>query len=268
MNYDFNLDSAGGQQDFKNWVSRTVKNEINSYARQVLGVSNTNASAVSAGVSSSAASSASNMLIPSGVIVPFAGGPGVTPNPGTRQDVPVGWLVCDGSAVSRNAYSGLFTIIGTTYGVGDGSTTFNVPDLRGRVVAGKDNMGGTAQNRLTTAGGGVDGVTLGASGGVQTHSHTVNSHQHTFSIRLLEWFGSASNSAGAGRGAYRYSDGQWAGWYYTGTSGTGNVMGLNSAQSVSAYINQTDGDTTSASPGTNSISNISPTLIINYIIKT
>ena len=41
MNYDFNLDSPNGQQDFKNWVSRTIKNEVNSYTRQVLGASNT-----------------------------------------------------------------------------------------------------------------------------------------------------------------------------------------------------------------------------------
>jgi len=47
-----------------------------------------------------------------------------------------GWLLCDGAAVSRTAYAALFAAIGTTYGVGDGSTTFNVPDLRGRIPVG------------------------------------------------------------------------------------------------------------------------------------
>jgi microcystin-dependent protein len=74
-----------------------------------------------------------------------------------------------GQAVSRTTYATLFAIMGTTYGTGDGSTTFNIPDLRGRVVAGVDNMGGAAAGRLTSAGG-VTGTTLGASGGNQTQT--------------------------------------------------------------------------------------------------
>lgn len=72
-----------------------------------------------------------------------------------------------GQAISRTAYSALFSIFGTIYGSGDGSTTFNVPDLRGRVPAGKDDMGGSAASRLTTAGGGIDGASLGSVGGTQ-----------------------------------------------------------------------------------------------------
>ena len=49
---------------------------------------------------------------------------------------PNGWLICDGSAVSRTTYANLFSVIGTTYGSGDGSTTFNIPDLQGRVPVG------------------------------------------------------------------------------------------------------------------------------------
>jgi len=75
-----------------------------------------------------------------GLILPFGGS--VSPD---------GWLLCHGQAVSRSAYPGLFDVIGTTFGAGDGSTTFNTPDLRGRAVAGKDNMGGTAANRLNVA---------------------------------------------------------------------------------------------------------------------
>ena len=71
---------------------------------------------------------------------------------------PTGFLFCDGSAVSRSTYADLFAIISTTYGVGDGSSTFNLPDIRGRVVAGKE----ASANLLTSAVGGLNGNTLGA----------------------------------------------------------------------------------------------------------
>src|SRR6266540_96180 len=72
-----------------------------------------------------------------------------------------------GQAISRTTYAAYFAMVGTTYGAGDGSTTFNVIDKRGRVSAGKDDMGGSATSRITTAGSSVDGATLGASGGAQ-----------------------------------------------------------------------------------------------------
>lgn len=87
--------------------------------------------------------------VPSGVVVPFAG-----------NSAPSGYLLCDGSAVSRSTYSALFSVIGTTYGVGDGSTTFNLPDTRQRFTLGK-SVSGT-------------GSTLGATGGNIDHVHTVN----------------------------------------------------------------------------------------------
>jgi microcystin-dependent protein len=108
-----------------------------------------------------AGSSAPGGLAPAGVVLPFAG-----------STAPTGWLLCFGQTVSRTTYAALFTALGTSYGAGDGSTTFALPDLRGRVAGGKDNMGGSAASRLTTAGGGVDGATLGASGGAQTHTLT------------------------------------------------------------------------------------------------
>lgn len=96
-------------------------------------------------------------------------------------NLPPGTLWCDGSAVSRTTYAVLFANISTTYGVGDGSTTFNVPDLRGRIAVGKDNMGGTAANRMTSGGSGITGTTLGASGGAETHALSIAqlaSHTH------------------------------------------------------------------------------------------
>ena len=78
------------------------------------------------------------VTIPSGMLAPFAG-----------TSAPSGWFLCYGQAVSRTTYVALFTAIGTTYGAGDGSTTFNLPDLRGRTIAGVDDMGGSAASRLT-----------------------------------------------------------------------------------------------------------------------
>lgn len=82
--------------------------------------------------------------------------------------VPENWLLCDGSAVSRTEYAALFNIIGTTYGSGDGSTTFNLPDLRGKVAVGKDSTQTEFDN-------------LGETGGEKTHTLTVEempSHTH------------------------------------------------------------------------------------------
>lgn len=108
-----------------------------------------------------AAASAPGGLAPTGVVLPFAG-----------ATAPTGWLLCFGQAVSRTTFADLFAAIGTTYGAGNGSTTFNLPDLRGRVAAGEDDMGGTAANRLTSAGSGVNGLSLGATGGAETHTLT------------------------------------------------------------------------------------------------
>lgn len=118
-----------------------------------------------------------------------------------------------GQAISRTTYSGLFSLVSTTFGVGDGTTTFNVPDLRGRVVSGLDNMGGTSANRLTGLTGGVDGDTIGATGGAETHTltsaqlpvitptGTVGGESATNVAH-----GTTSGDIGAGGGGWRYSD--------------------------------------------------------------
>lgn len=113
--------------------------------------------------------------MPPGAVIDYAG-----------STAPSGWLFCAGQAVSRTTYAALFTAIGTTYGVGDGSTTFNLPDLRGRVTVGKDDMTGSAASRMTSGGSGVDGATLGASGGAETHTLTTSeipAHTHTHDFR-------------------------------------------------------------------------------------
>ena len=77
-----------------------------------------------------------------------------------------------GQAISRTTYATLFVLVGTTFGAGDGSTTFNVPDLRGRGIFGQDNMGGSAANRITVAGGNFDGTAIGGTGGGQNQTLT------------------------------------------------------------------------------------------------
>lgn len=77
-----------------------------------------------------------------------------------RSTAPTGWLLCDGAAVSRTTYAALFAAIGTTYGAGNGSTTFNVPDLEQRFPLGKAASG--------------TGATLGATGGAIDHVHSVD----------------------------------------------------------------------------------------------
>ena len=122
---------------------------------------------------------ATSFDMPSGSIIVYAG-----------SSAPTGWLFCDGSAISRSTYATLFGIISTSYGVGDGSSTFNLPDIRGRVVAGKE----ASASLLTSAVGGLNGNTLGNTGGAQgitltsaqsglpAHNHTLtmNAHTHTF----------------------------------------------------------------------------------------
>lgn len=76
-----------------------------------------------------------------------------------------------GQAISRATYATLFTLVGTQYGVGDGSTTFNLPDLRGRVWAGLDNMGGSSAARLSTA---MTSTTAGSVGGAQQTTLVTN----------------------------------------------------------------------------------------------
>jgi len=88
-----------------------------------------------------------------------------------RSTAPAGFLLCDGSAVSRTTYAALFAAISTTYGAGNGSTTFNVPDLRGRSLVGVDGAAGRmASNDELGKSGGAETVTLGI-GEIPAHTH-------------------------------------------------------------------------------------------------
>ena len=102
-----------------------------------------------------------DVLTPIGSLVDYAGAGDPTPGSGSIK-----WLLADGRAVSRTTYAALYAVTSTLYGVGDGVTTFNLPDFRGRVSAGLDNMG-TAQGAASRM---ASNNTRGAVGGAETFS--------------------------------------------------------------------------------------------------
>lgn len=111
-------------------------------------------------------------MVPSGSIFGFGG-----------TAAPTGYLICDGSAVSRTTYADLFAAIGEYHGHGDGSTTFNVPDYRGRFLRGVDNSAGNdpdKASRTAMATGGNTGNNVGSVQGhaFQTHNHSDTGHTH------------------------------------------------------------------------------------------
>jgi microcystin-dependent protein len=172
---------------------------------------------------------------PTGAILPYGG-----------ASAPSGYLLCDGTAVSRTTFAALFAVIGTFYGVGNGSTTFNVPDLRGRVPGGLD--GGTG--RLDTF------ASLGAAIGLKTHTLTtaeIPSHTHN---NTLTDPGHAHTE-----------------------EGVENIAGVQNGSAFSAFVvpaasngtsSNTTGITINNAPagGGAAHNNVQPTLAVNYLIKT
>ena len=183
---------------------------------------------------------------PTGSVTDFAG-----------STAPSGWLLCYGQAISRTTYADLYAVIGTVYGTGDGSTTFNLPDCRGRVVAGKDNMGGTSADRLTNYDSprGIDGDTLGQVGGSQTHNLTtyeLANHAHGVydpghSHGMPNYYNTpgniANNRAGLANGS---------------SISNGNTPTYSSGTGIGIY----------AEGGNGAHNNVQPTIIFNKIIKT
>ena len=166
---------------------------------------------------------------------------------------PTGWLVCNGSAVSRTTYAALFNVIGTTFGAGDGSTTFNVPDMRGRVPIGA-GQGNTAEGGGT----GVNRV-IGAKGGAETHTQVVGEFPgHTHSVPSLTvpntgWGGPTGGTVAgtlvtAQPGAVYFTDGgQTNNYNNTGTGETGGVDNFTTPSSMAI---------------------MDPFAVVNFIIKT
>lgn len=161
-------------------------------------------------------------VTPIGSVLDFAG-----------TAAPTGWLLCYGQALNASAnpqYQDLYDVIGNTFG-GSNNTNFVIPDLRGRVVAGQDDMGGSSANRLTGASGGINGDTFGAAGGAETHTlQTTEIPSHNHSIDTY-------SSAGGGF--------------------------IPAANASSGLVSRTTGNT----GGGGAHNNVQPTIILNKIIK-
>lgn len=117
-------------------------------------------------------------LVPTGAVMPFA-----------MNSAPSGWLAANGTAISRTTYAALFAAIGTTYGTGDGSSTFNLPDLRGYFVRG--------------AGTNSDGTASGTFGAKQADSIIAHTHSGTTQNDSPDHTHSISHS-GSDSGSWRY----------------------------------------------------------------
>ncbi|NPU67538.1 phage tail protein [Bradyrhizobium sp. 83012] len=161
-----------------------------------------------------------------------------------------------GQAISRVTYASLFALVGTTFGGGDGSTTFNLPDLRGRVTACLDNMGGTTANRLASGNLAPLRHSLGGAGGSDAHVLTIDqipshnhgaivsdpAHAHSYSVAVY-----SANQWNAGGGGQSASYGSSA--TTTGAAVTG----------ISVSIGSTGGGS--------SHNIVQPTILKNYIVR-
>lgn len=198
-----------------------------------------------------------NAFLPAGMISPFAG-----------SSAPSGWLLCAGQVVSRTTYARLFSALGTTYNTGgEAGTDFRLPDLRGRVIAGVDNMGGVAASRLSAATITGGGDALGEVGGAETHvltqaqlashTHIQDSHGHGITdpghthLFLPKWQGSAGTGVNLDINGYGNDYGLSG---YINGSTTGVTVNNNTATNQSTGSNQAH-------------NNVQPTIVLNYIIK-
>ena len=143
--------------------------------------------------------------IPIGSIIPFSG-----------SSIPTGYMLCDGTAISRTIFSKLFSIIGTMYGTGDGSTTFNLPNLKGKVAVGLDSF----QTEFNT---------LGETGGEKTHT-LINAEMP---IHAHDQYVSANSGTQATRKDYTADGG---GNIYSQGCTTGNAGGGQAHNNLQPYL--------------------------------
>lgn len=160
---------------------------------------------------------------------------------------PSGWLLCDGSAVSRSTYSALFAVIGTTYGTGDGSTTFNLPNLQGRVPVGASSSynlgdtGGSADAIIPNHRHSVSAVTNGITGGSHTHKQQGWNGLKTYT----------SGTAKEVRSRYIIS---------TDAQETGNIIASTHTHDLPSHNTNYEGESVTGK-------NMQPYVVMNYIIN-
>jgi microcystin-dependent protein len=183
-----------------------------------------------------------------------------------RATAPSGWLMCDGAAIARSTFAQLFSAIGTTYGAGNGSTTFNIPDMRGRAPVGRD----AGQNEFDTLGetGGAKTHTLTAAE-MPTHTHTQNSHNHsqnshnhTQDVHTHVLAGSNGGSANLGPSVTSNSNGDF-GYNLPG----GRAQATRATNQAATASNNETTATNQNTGGNAAHNNLQPYLVLNYIIK-
>ena len=185
---------------------------------------------------------------------------------------PEGFLICDGSSISRSIYSDLFDVIGVSYGQGDGSTTFNIPELQGRVIV------GASINHALAETGGEEFHTL-TSSEIPAHSHVVPSHGHSSTIKAT----TPSLAHTITQPAFTYTaPGGTDNRTRSGTSGFNGVTSTNATRSANLAISNHAADACtktggvldcaafdSASTGSsNGHNNMQPYTALNYVIYT
>jgi microcystin-dependent protein len=214
-----------------------------------------------AGVSITNGSGAITIAVPTilepGIVVPYAG-----------AAAPTGWLICDGTAVNRSIYGALFAIIGTTYGPGDGSTTFNLPNLVNRFGVGAGGTyalaatGGATSVTTSTAGShnhtGLTGSTTLTTAQIPAHNHSVTDPGHVHAIRT-------GGDSGYGGGANSGVD-LLAPFSFRGENSASSSTGI-SIQNTGGGTGHDHSISTDGSH-THTATTVPPYLALNYIIKT
>lgn len=190
---------------------------------------------------------------------------------------PDGWLLCNGQAVSRTDYAALFAILGTYYGDGDGSTTFNLPNLAGRCVIGPDpdtpgmtspgNAGGERNHVLTEAETGTHNHLQNSHNHLQnSHGHTQDSHNHTQNSHQHVQLGNAAFLAGTQFGV---NNAVAANPLASSTNpATATNQATTATNQATTATNQTTTATNQAAGGGAAHNNMQPYLVLYYIIKT
>ncbi len=180
---------------------------------------------------------------------------------------PSGWLLCYGQAVSRVTYATLFGVVGTAFGSGDGSTTFNLPDCRGRTKVGLDNLGGSSANRITDAnadslnntgfGNETDAGSSPTSGDTTITTSTMPSHSHDTQVNSN---GSNTNYPTSGL-SYGVAAGGGASLFYT--SAFNVTVPFGNANTGSGGSHSHTGGALTMTTG----SNAQPSIALGAIIK-